>query len=88
MALVWSSSLEMSGHVMHGENFECDQVLSAWHLIRHLPCDRHPMGQTAAQYAPEQLTSRPPIGTGGLSPQSCHCLFDLSRFFYQIKPFS
>ena len=78
-ALVSVSSLEISGHVMHGENLECDQVLSAWHLIRHRPRERHPIGQTAAQYAPEHLTSRPFSGTGGLSPQSCHCLFDLFK---------
>merc|ERR1712131_344909 len=77
-ALVSVSSLEISGHVMHGENFECDQVLSAWHLIRHRPRERHPIGQTAAQYAPEHFTSRPFSGTGGLLPQSCHCLFDLT----------
>ena len=78
--MVAASSPDTSGQVTQGENFECDHVLFARHLIRHLPCDRHPMGQTAAQYAPEQLTSRPFTGIAGLSPQSCHCLFNLSGF--------
>ena len=34
---------------MHGENFECDHVLSALHLTLHRPRDRHPIGHTAAQ---------------------------------------
>ena len=51
-ALVPASSSDMSGHVIHGENLECDQVLSAWHRTLHLPLDRHPMGQMAAQYVP------------------------------------
>jgi len=71
------SCSDISGHVTHGENFECAQVLSPWHLILHRPCDRHPLGQTAAQYAPEHAMSRPFAGSGGLSPQSCHCLLDL-----------
>jgi len=79
-ALVPFSSSDMSGHVIHGENLECDQVSLAWHFTRHLPLDRHPMGQTAAQYAPSHFTSTPFSGTLGLSPQSCHCLFDLSWF--------
>ena len=67
---------------MQGENRECDQVLSDWHLILHRPCDLYPRGQTAAQYAPEHETSRPLTGSGGLSPQSCHCLLDLFWILY------
>ena len=79
-----ASSSDISGQVTQGENLECDHVLSAWHFIFHRPCDRHPIGQTAAHMAPEQLTSRPFTGVGGLSPQSCHCLFDLFGLkFYQ-----
>ena len=79
-ALVPFSCSDMSGQVIHGENLECDQVLSAWHLTLHLPLDRQPMGQTAAQYGPWHFTSWPFSGTFGLSPQSCHCLIDLLWF--------
>ena len=75
-----ATSSDISGQVTHGENLECDQVLSAWHFIFHRPCDRHPIGHTAAQMAPEHLTSRPFNGVGGLLPHSCHCLFDLLWF--------
>ena len=49
LSSILESCSDISGHVTHGENFECAQVLSAWHLILHRPCDRHPLGQTAAQ---------------------------------------
>ena len=50
--------------------------MSALHLIVHRACDRHPIGQTAAHLSPEHSTARAFAGSGGASPQSCHCLVD------------